>query len=456
MAKKNAFYSLLFSSFMFIQLVFLRLGNQAGSGFLSKELSEKVYYAIQIFVILGFFLFALLRRVRSEGFRRAADLCSITVLAICALILLFIPTSSALSLVLTAAGALCLGAVGGCVYLRMAQAAHGGVRVEICLFAGCSVPVLLQYVFQLKRTVSPALAVLTAAAALTLSLSAFRAGPEEGVPSEPEKTPVSAKTVILTSLIAAGLILFPSFYNGYIHHLMISSGYAEYNVYTWPRLLWIPAYALFGAVGSLRRGRFLPVTALCAALVALLNSVLVFSDAGHVVNMCLFYVAIAASVAYYDLSFWKIAMRTRHPEIWASFGRVLDSACVILAGAARISALPVAAVVAVDIALLAATIIFMALNGDFGFSAPAVSAPVREKGSDPFAGISLRFGLTQGETRVFRELVLTEDKQTAIAERLSVKVRTVQANVTSIYRKTGASTRSGLVQLYNDAMAGEE
>ena len=48
------------------------------------------------------------------------------------------------------------------------------------------------------------------------------------------------------------------------------------------------------------------------------------------------------------------------------------------------------------------------------------------------------------------EIQKTKDKQLAIAERLSIKVRTVQANVTSIYRKTGVSTRSGLVQLLHD------
>ncbi|MBQ1502668.1 MAG: hypothetical protein IIZ35_01550, partial [Clostridia bacterium] len=83
----------------------------------------------------------------------------------------------------------------------------------------------------------------------------------------------------------------------------------------------------------------------------------------------------------------------------------------------------------------------------------AVQDPSPRKGAvgDPFASIGAKYGFTHGEARVFRELVLTEDKQTAIAERLSVKVRTVQANVTSIYRKTGASTRSGLVQIYHDA-----
>ena len=54
MAKKITAYSLLFSAFMFIQLVFLRLGNKAGLGLLPDAVTEKVYYAIQVFVILGF------------------------------------------------------------------------------------------------------------------------------------------------------------------------------------------------------------------------------------------------------------------------------------------------------------------------------------------------------------------------------------------------------------------
>ncbi len=438
---------------MFIQLVFLRLGNKAGLGLLPDYAAEKVYYAIQIFVIFGFVFFALTGKRAAGLCLRIVSLVSVTVLAYCTLMMLFVPADSFYYLFLTAVGAIHLGFIGGSVYFKMAQAAHSGVKVSICLSFGCSLPILLQYLLQLKWTVTPALAVLTAAAALLLSFSLFRRNTAEEDPeaaSPDGKIPV--RTLILTSLAAAALLLFPSFFNGYIHHLQISSGYTEFNVYTWPRLMMIPAYLLFGAVGTIKRGKFLPLTALCAAIVALLNSVLGWSGVGYLVNMCLFYVSIAASVAYYDLAFWKIAMKTRCPEFWASFGRILDSACVLIAGVSRISALPAVAVVSVDIALLAVTIVLMALNGDFNFTAQDPS-PRKETAGDPFAVICARYGFTQGEDRVFRELVLTEDKQTAVAERLSVKVRTVQANVTSIYRKTGASTRSGLVQLYHDALS---
>ncbi|MBR3424108.1 MAG: hypothetical protein IKG80_06415, partial [Clostridia bacterium] len=450
-----AAYSIFFSAFMFIQLVFLRFGNKAGLGLLPDAIAENVYYAIQIFVILGFAVFALVKRLYADVCVRIVSLCSVIVLAYCALMMIFVPSDSFMSLFMTATGSVHLGFVGGFVYLKMAQAAHNGVKIAICLSFGCSVAILLQYVLQLKWTVTPLLAILTVASAVCLALYAFgKSAPEEDS-DRGAGGRIHVKTIVLTSLVAAALLLFPSFFNGYIHHLQIASGYTEFNVYTWPRLMMIPAYLLFGLIGTVKRGRFLPVTALCAAIVALLNSVLGWSGVGYLVNMCLFYVSIAASVAYYDLSFWKIAMRTRHPGIWASFGRILDSTCVLIAGVVRISALPAAAVVSVDIALLALTIVLMALNGDFNFPAPD-PAPREESASDPFDVIGARYGFTQSESRVFRELVLTEDKQTAIAENLSVKIRTVQANVTSIYRKTGASTRSGLVQIYHDTVFEKE
>ena len=62
------------------------------------------------------------------------------------------------------------------------------------------------------------------------------------------------------------------------------------------------------------------------------------------------------------------------------------------------------------------------------------------------------FGLAGSflETDVLRELVLTEDKQAVISERLSIRVKTLQDYVTRLYRKTGAATRAGLTDLYHE------
>ena len=61
-----------------------------------------------------------------------------------------------------------------------------------------------------------------------------------------------------------------------------------------------------------------------------------------------------------------------------------------------------------------------------------------------------RYKLSPRETEVLREVVLTEDKQAIISERLGIRIGTLQAYVTRLYRKTGTKTRSGLLELYHN------
>ena len=56
---KNILSAALFASFMFIQLIILRMANQAGRGYLTDSAQEWVYCFIQVAVILGFLAHAL-------------------------------------------------------------------------------------------------------------------------------------------------------------------------------------------------------------------------------------------------------------------------------------------------------------------------------------------------------------------------------------------------------------
>ena len=429
----------IFGSFMFLQYVILRFCNQAGRGYLPDAQQESVYYAVQAFVILGFLVYALTRRLQG----RSACLlrCVLALLLIASAGLAFTPTDTVLAIVLAFLSALLLGYTGGAVYLRMAAEAAAGNRIGVAMGVGCSAAVVLQYVLQLRWNL-PWLLYAGMLAAFALLLWLLDVQP----PLSAADRRLPTRRLVFSLLIASALILFCSFYNGYIHHLQVLSGYTDYNVYTWPRLLWIPAYLLFGFLGDFRRGRLVPIAALCVSAFALLNSVLAGASGSGWLNMCLFYNGIASSVAYYDLIFWRLAPQTKHPALWASVGRILDSLLVLIGGLLHVSELSAAIVLGMNIAVLVGAIVLMAVNGDFNL---AEKKPAPQ--SDPFPLLQKRYALTPAEVKVLRELVLTEDKQSAIADRLSVKVRTVQASVTSLYRKTGVSTRAGLVQLYRDA-----
>ena len=53
----------LFGAFVFLQFTVLGLANHAGEGYLTAGQRDRVYYALQVFVILGYLLYSLFFRV---------------------------------------------------------------------------------------------------------------------------------------------------------------------------------------------------------------------------------------------------------------------------------------------------------------------------------------------------------------------------------------------------------
>ena len=458
-AKKNLFLTGLFASFMFLQLTVLALGNHAGDGYLSTETREMVYYAMQVFVILGFLAYAGTDRLIHKKRIRRNLLCAVqAVFAAGTAIMLFAGTGSLFYLIVTHAVMPCLGYLGGAVYHRMSAETAAGEKTARSMGIGCAVAVALQYLLQLQWGITPVLPAFVLAAIVLLTVILQRRPQEFQQDSQPEQVSEAAmpRQLVFVCLIAAAFLLFTSFYNGYIHHLQIQSGYTDYNVYTWPRLILIPCYLLFAAIGDRRQGKLVPIVAICIALVAMLNSVLNSSAGASRLNMCLFYCAIASSVTYYNLTFWRLAYRTKHPALWASMGRILDSALVLLTGLLHLFTLPAAAVLTLNIGGLAVMIVLLSVSGGFNLNAVSEEKPAPSLLSEDatFDRMKEKYSLTPRETEVLRELVLTEDKQAVISERLSIQVKALQKYVTQLYRKTGATTRSGLMELYHNTMLG--
>lgn len=447
----------LYGSNMFLQFCTLWLANRAGTDFLSVEAQEKVYYYLQLFVIAGFLLFAAVcGRAGTKARVHKAAPAALAVFACGFACMLFAPHSTAY-LAVTFLTVFALGFFGSAVYLRMAEAMRAGEPAAAGFGCGYAAAILMQYVFQIRWLVRPLL-LIVAAAAFALLCAMYRAtdvyapgaeGSDAG-PSSGAAPSGAERGVLLTCICVTAFLLLISFYNSYIHHLQISSGYTDYNVYSWPRLMMIPGSLLFAYIGERRNGRFVSIAALCIALAALMNIVLSGSSGSYWLNMCLFYIALSSIVAYYNISFCRLAASGRRPALTAPLGRILDSAVVLLSWGISLLKLPQAGVLAADLICIAVIIVVLALNGDFSLKEAEVPQPVRLPGSDErLAMMAERYSLTPKEASLLRELVTTEDKQEAIASRLSVSISTVQFHTTSIYRKTGAKTRSGLSELFH-------
>ena len=124
---------------------------------------------------------------------------------------------------------------------------------------------------------------------------------------------------------------------------------------------------------------------------------------------------------------------------------------VLVTGAVHLSALPAPAVLGLDVAGVAIVIVLMALSGDFNLAkVPAMTDEPATK--EPVATLEERIGLladecglTGREREVLEALVLTDDKNQQIADRLFISCRQLQRHVSSIYEKTGATSRTGLM-----------
>ncbi len=454
----NIRMSVLFSSFMFIQFIILRMSNQAGRGYLEEQYQEFVYLFIQLVVIGGFFIHALIRtKVRSEKNYKRLTLVSLALCMTGTAVMLFSSAASLFYLAVTGLSVFFLGFTGGAVYSQIVSLTANKARAGFCIGTGYAAAVALQFCLQLQWTVVPALSVMLAVSFGALGFLLLKSTEALAAP-EQEQDFATRPLLFFTSVITLALLIFTSYYNSYIHHLQIASGYTDYNVYTWPRLLMIPAILLFGFLGDLRGGKFLPLGTLCVVVVALLNTVLLGRET-YILNMCLYYVAVTAVIAYYNLTFIRLAARTRHPAVWAVMGRVIDSAAVVLGMTLKFSTFSQAAVLMTDIAALVVAIIMMTLTGAFDLPEHArheaqsvpetapVPEPQTETETDPCSAIQEIYRITPSEMKVLRELVSTDDKQDVIASRLNISVSTLRHHVTSIYKKTGTQTRSALCKL---------
>jgi len=462
--------TVLFAVYMFLYTTTLQLGSSAAAEVLPARQQEQLYYVQQIFLLLGFVSFAALHRPLRTARRRRALTAAAAFIFAAGVAVLFAVRSDAVCRCVAPATVLCLAYLGALVYWRMSEAAGRGGRIGASMGVGAAAAYAMQFLMQIWRggaALLPAamLAAFAAMAYLLLRETADAAGsPEAGAPQERAST----LSLVCACVAAAALVLLNCFYDGYIVHMQAASNNA-YSALSLPRLLLVPCSLLFGLIGDVSSGRYFPFAVLCAVLVTLLNPALAEGADAYLLNMCLFYVGVAATISYYNLTFWRLAPRTRRPELWAGMGRVINGIVGVALGMLHFSGGSQAAVLGADAAALAALVAAMALDGKLSF-APALAAHTPEAAAvpaspppdaepkteetppDPFAVMKGKYGLTDREVLVLRELVLTEDIQPVIGDRLSIKVSTVQSYVTSLYRKTGVSTRVGLSDLYHEAL----
>lgn len=230
--------------------------------------------------------------------------------------------------------------------------------------------------------------------------------------------------------------------------------------YEWTRILTAVGYLTIGFLfGRCRRG-IVSAAMSCIALVSVISSFLMIkSGEDWWLHMALFYMVLGSLVAYYNLMFMEYAGQTIKPVLWASMGRILDAAITTM------FTLFGAMLPGTDISILVMSLVLLAMLTVSMTAGGLLSMEQDKEERDNDAGrVSVtpasiedqikqfreKYGLTDRETEVLRLLVTTENKNQQIADELFISRRQLQNHISSIYEKTGASTRAGLIMMIGE------
>lgn len=448
-----------FSIYMFEYMVTLTLIDQRNIGVSSASWQLALHYIDYVLVAMGFVSFALLRRIlRGERARIGLLVAPNLVYLIGVIALYFIRSVVAYS-ILAMLAAFSLGVLGGMVYFCMSQALSQTPYIGRAMAIGASIAVVLQYLLQEHLDILfgiPVVLVLGFSTTLWLAVKRPWAWlSEDSLPYASESAAghreLRQKLCIL-SLTVVALAVIGTFYDTQMMRLNVQTHYREYNFYGWPRLFIIAGYCLIGFIGDIQNQKYVPIATLCLAMFAVFNPILFGEVENYYLNMCLFYVCLAANVSYYNLMFWNIAQRTRHPELWAGIGRVICGAAEFSLAAANVADLPLNCVIGIDILMFVMLVISLAAGGYLLIGHRAERpAPAPTAALTPQERLKLyaqRCALTPRETEVLEMLLTTDDDLQRIADSLYISRRMVQRYVSSIYEKTETKTRLGLFQSY--------
>ena len=452
------FLAALFAIYMFEYMVTLTFIDQRSAVITGPTWQLYLHYIDYALVALGFVSFALLRRAPERfAFRRPLLLLPSAAYGFAMLLLFVLQNEVAFSAAAMGA-AYFMGLLGGMVYFCMSAALADSNKMGRVMALGASAAVLLQYLLQEYWHIAAGIPVALAlgfCVALYLTVRRPWEWLTEGcLPYEapkPEKARTMTGTLARLCLNALCLYALATIYDRQMMLLNVHSGYGDFNFYAWPRLFLMAGYFLVGILSDVGGGRLLSVTTLCTALVALLNPVLFGNPDYYTANMCLFYLYLGASVAYYNLAFWRMAPRTGWPELWAGMGRITTNLFSALLTLTPIGSLSMTAAIAMDVALFGVLVVSMAVGGELTLTRP-VQTEAQEQSLEQFCRSC---HLTPRESEVLRKLLESDDSLQLIADNLYISRRMVQRYVTSIYEKTGTKSRTGLHQCYTRHMLGE-
>lgn len=253
----------------------------------------------------------------------------------------------------------------------------------------------------------------------------------------------------------------------------------------WSRLILAASAIAAGHLFDMRRRNAMSLIMLCVAMLSTLSFFMVVAGGSVLAATLLFYAGSGFFSVFFTTAFMALAPSTRHPELWASMGRIINCICgmvvagpaVALAGGGDVLAAAVAMMVVCVGMVIALRKPFDVLEVPEGRAefAPGVSAgappgdsesPVdrpsaesapsdgdtSESAQAAFEEKLTAFGAAHGfserEVAVMRALLTSEGSVKSVADALYLSRSTLYRHISSMNKKTGTASRMALITAF--------
>lgn len=226
--------------------------------------------------------------------------------------------------------------------------------------------------------------------------------------------------------------------------------YAE----VWPRLVVAVCGVAAGVFFDIDRRRHMGTVVLCVAFLAMAAALAAGSGLNITVCRVAFYAGSGIFAVFYLSLFIWLAAYMRVPQLWAGMGKVISNvvALVVTIPSAALAQANDQALTSLAFVLFAAVLILMTRAGMLAPDYESAEKPDQESPEqasprspeEALAAFCESYGLTKRESDVLAAVVSDERPLKHVAAELGVGLRTVQHHLTSLYKKTGTQTRTGL------------
>ena len=210
-----------------------------------------------------------------------------------------------------------------------------------------------------------------------------------------------------------------------------------------------------GFLFDIKERKYMSIIMYCVMILSTICLVIIQFSAPFLIGLTVFYLSAGFFAVFFTASFMEIAEYTKAPSLFAGLGRAVNNitAAAITGGSlSLLSSNNNILIIIVELILFTAISIVMLIytnERNILLAEPKIEGTKKADSEEKFKIINEDYSFTPREAEVFKLLVLTDDDLQTIADEMYISKRTLERHISSIYKKTQAKSRIGLISIYS-------